>query len=468
MAYDPNAQDQNQQQNQAAQPNAMMTSSAPGAGPGSSAGKSTAPQATPSQPFQNLQAYLSANAPQVQQQADQISGNLNTQYGQVKSDVNNAQSDFGNQVQGGYAQPNPDITNQAETNTTAFAGNPDNVKAFQNLYNDTYTGPSNFESTTPYGALNTEVTGAANNATNFNTLPGMQTYFQGQNPNATQGGNTLDAVLLSGTPGAYNEVKQAAQPFGGLSDYLTNATNTADQGVTAAQKTAADTASGLQNAFTGTNGIIPNFENSVNSAVTNSQAQAQARSDAAKAALELKNPNDLNSVQGQIPKISDQTLADLGLGRDQLESILGQRDVVNNSGKQSPIDLASYLGLTQQSPDVVLNRANIASKDDYAKAQALSQLTGQDLTSFLNQGDLSKAGTANLNLSSISPNEITNLESLYNSEKPGLVPTGNYGNQPYMPNGNSPIIPPTTSPNSDNRPANTPFTIDPKTGNKIY
>lgn len=427
MAYDPAQQDPNQQQNQSATANPMTTSSAPGAGPGASTGKNAAtPQSAPTQPFQNLQSYLTANTPQVNQQAQTISGNLNNQYGQVQSDINKATSEFGNQVKGGYAQ-NEDVLNQAASNPSSFVSNPENMKAFQSLYNDTYSGPTNFEGSEPYGSLSKEISSATQNASNFNSLPGMQTYFQNQNPNATKGGNILDSVLLQGNPEAVSQVQNAAKPFANLNDYLNTATTQANQGVTDAQKAASDISANAQNRFTGE--VIPSFQNTINNQVIQNRTQAQQREDNAKAALELKNANDLNIIPGQEPKISDQTLSDLGLGRDQLESMIAQRDFINNTGTQSPIDLASYLGLTQQSPEAQINAANSASSNDYANAEALSKLTGQDLSSFLNQADISKANTANLNLNTINPDQIDALMKLYKSQqglptasKPGYIP----------------------------------------------
>ncbi len=43
--------------------------------------------------------YLSANAPQIQNQANNIVGGLNNQYGQVNQDITNAANQFQSQVQ---------------------------------------------------------------------------------------------------------------------------------------------------------------------------------------------------------------------------------------------------------------------------------------------------------------------------------------------------------------------------------
>src|SRR5262249_1059404 len=55
-------------------------------------------------------------------------------------------------------------------------------------------------------------------------------------------------------------------------------------------------------------------------------------------------------------------------------------------------DLKNYFN--SAAPDVAITPANFATPADYAKAAALSQLTGIDLSSFLNPGDVTQAGKA--------------------------------------------------------------------------
>lgn len=393
MAYAPNTKDKVEQQEvqQDDGPSApAMTSSAPGSGPGSSAGKSTAPQANPAQPFQNLQSYLSANAPQVNQQATKIAGDLSNQYGQVTGQVNQAQQDFGNQVKGGYVQNDSNLTNQAIADPTSFVSNPDNIRAFQALYNDMYRGPQNFESTTPYGELSQNVTKAASSAGNFKTLPGMQTYFQSQNPNSTRGGNTLDAVLLQGNRDAYGKVQDAAKPFSTLSDYLSNATSTANAGVTAAQKEASDISSGLKNKFVGEQGIIPTFQSDLNNRLASTKAGAQSNAE------KLMQDFLAGGSATPNPTLTEDEYKALGVSPAELQAITESQYALRHD-YNAPVDLRGTL--TQQSPDVVFNNANaIATPEEYQKAAALSQLTGEDLTNFLDPTLAGNAGKNNQSL----------------------------------------------------------------------
>ena len=337
MAFVPTDETQNQPQQPGTGQAPITTAAAPGAGP--QQGKSANPNATPGQPFQNLSAYLTANQPQINQQAQTIAQGLTNQYGQITNDINNAAADFGTQVQSGYGQPNQDLTNEAAANPSAFISNPSNVAAFNSLYNDTYTGPNSFESTAPYGTVQNEVTNAAQNAALTNTIPGLETYFQSQNPNATKGGNILDAVLLQGSPEAQATIANAAKPYQSLQDYLTGQTTTADQGVQTAQQAAANEAQTLQNQFTGTGGIAPSFAKTLADEFSTAQKEYQDELAAAQDPNYQKNVAILNSEYGSNYPTYDKLVAPT------LESV--------------------------------------ATPDEYAMAQALGQLMGEQFTSPL-------------------------------------------------------------------------------------
>jgi hypothetical protein len=389
MAFALDQEDQNKQQQQGQNPQVQpITSSAPGAGPASAA--KSAPQATPSQPFQNLSAYLTANAPQIQSQANTIAGNLTNQYGQVQSDINQGKIDFGNQVQGGYTQANPDLVSQAASNPSAFVSNPDNVKAFQSLYNDQYTGPSDFESSTGYGNLTGEVNKALEQANLVGTTGGLQTYFQNQNPTATRGGNLLDSVLLQGSPEAYTTVQNAAKPFSNLTDYLNQATTDADAGVTNAQTTAQQTAQGIQNQFTGNTGLIPTLQNQLTNSLTQTQADKQAA--LTKAMVDYQNgqatPDDLSLLGFNMSDLSDKALSGFSSVLQSLKNDYGVDTNINSI-------------FNPQNPQVAYSTpGTVATPQQIKDMQALGQLTGQDLSSWL--GGTTPGSLTNLNRDALS------------------------------------------------------------------
>lgn len=265
-----------QQQGMAGTPPPQVGGSS-GSGTGASKAGGTPASGTPTQfgsSASKLGDYLSANAPQIQNQANTISNQLNNQFQQVGTDINNAGNQFGQQVQGGYAAPNQDVVNQALSNPTQFSSDPNNVKAFQAQYNNQYTGPQNFESTSPYGNIQSEVNKAVQNAGMIGSQSGLSSYLAGNGSgNQTRASNTLDTLLLQGNPGAKQQIQTAADQFKGLTDQFGNAVNTANQGVTAAQQAAQQSKQyAQQQAGTATN----NFNSQLQDALKNAQTQTNA------------------------------------------------------------------------------------------------------------------------------------------------------------------------------------------------
>lgn len=416
----------------------VTTSSAPGAGPGHNS-KGSAPQATPAQPFQNLQAYLSANAPQVADQGNRIAGDLTSQYGQIQSDINAKQADFDKQVQGGYAKPNQELVDKAVASPTDFVSDPNNVKAFQDLYNNAYRGPDAFETTGEYGDLNAKVSKAASDASLLGSNAGLQTYFQGQNPNSTKGGSILDSVLLQGTPEAYGKVKSAAQSFSNLPEYLSGAANTSDAAAEVAKNEAEQEKSDLQSKFNGDKGIIPTTEQQFENRLSNAKTTAQQSADRIKDFFGYLKNEQLQDVFGlkgdpnlskMIQSLTDADLASIGITRDQAHSLAN----ANMQGKRLGVSFDPQGGyLTQQNADVAIRPENFASEEDYKTAAALSKLTGQNLDSWLNQADSVKAGTAPSTLSNYKFKESGKaLLDLINQEMARRTQSGKSGyDTPY-------------------------------------
>lgn len=310
--------------------------------------------------------YLNANAPQIQGQANKVVSGLNQQYGQVGQDITNAANQFGQSVQGGYAAPNQDLVNQAVANPTQFASNPDNVKAFQSQYNNSYSGPTSYESSQPYGAIQGEVNQAVQNAGLLNTQAGLGNYLgQTQGGNQTRASNTLDTLLLQGNPGAQQQIQQAAGQFQNLTPQFQQSVTGADQSVQAAQKAAQDAKAYAQGQF-GT------AANAFNTGLQNAGTDAQNKTAAYN--------NALNQFYSQATPIEQQINAYLGT-------------LPNNAGSNVQDLFAPVISgnkLISTPPTL----ASVATPDQYAEANALAQLGGQAYTSPLNQANIGQAGTA--------------------------------------------------------------------------
>jgi hypothetical protein len=352
-------------------------------GAGSAASPTGASNGSPTQfgsSASKLGDYLTANAPQIGAQAANVAGGLNQQYGQVQGDITNAANNFGSQVQGGYTPGNSGLVDQAAANPTSFAATPGNVSAFQGQLNDQYTGPTSFEGSTPYSAIQNEVGSAVQNAGLLNTQSGLQNYLAGtQGGNQTQASNTLDTLLLQGNPAAQQQIQQAAGQFSGLTGQLGQATTGADQGVAAAQQAA----QGAQNyAQTQLNPVATQFGNTLNNQLATDQtgnAAYNAQVPGYNAEMQALNAaiNGWNAGSENIPNYS-----------------------VRNTQLTNP-----FANLTAQPNSVTPTLANTATAPQYAEANALQQLLGQGYNAPLNQANVNQAGgyttPADLNMAGI-------------------------------------------------------------------
>lgn len=416
MAYaiDPN-QEQNQQAAQTGQPIPTGAPVASSASAGKSPNQPTS--AAPPAPFTNLQSYLSVNAPQIQGMAGKVADQLGNTYNTAKGTIDTAGQNFSNAVKGGYAAPDQSLVDQAAANPTEFVKNADNVTNFQKQFSNKYAGPENFNTQPDYQTAQGAAQNALDQSTALNSYYGLQSYLsKNLENNPTQAIGAIDTAILNQSPEAIKTVNTAAQPLKTLGDYLTSISTAKNAEVSDAQKAADQAAQYARGKFTGAGGLNETFTKGLIDTVAKDQAEAQARQDAAKAALSVS-PQD-----AQNPAIvSDQTLADLGITRDQLTTMISQNLIL--SGKigmpgggslLEPIgkDLNNYL--TFRSPAAELNFANVATPEDYARAQALAQLTGEDFSQYIDPANVEKAGTANLDLSDFDTKAIDEIANLYN------------------------------------------------------
>lgn len=202
--------------------------------------------------YTDVSAYLNANPQGGQQIANQAAQNLGQTYSTTKGAIDTSAGAANAAIAGGYTPQNTDLINQVASNPVAAASNPANIGAFQGQLNDVYGGPTSWAD---MGTLQGQV-GQAQQQGNLFTKPGgtnilAQTVENQLNPGQTSTGiNQLDALLLSGTPGAMQTIQNAARPFSTLGDYL-NTQNTGIAGnIGQAQTAAGQTAQAAQNALT--------------------------------------------------------------------------------------------------------------------------------------------------------------------------------------------------------------------------
>jgi hypothetical protein len=365
--------DQQDQQAQAAtgQPGAVAPSGGGATGGGkNTSSPSTAAPGNPGTSATNVTSYLAANAPEAQTFANNITGQLNNQYTQTNADIGAAGNTFNQSVNAGYTPANPSVVSAAASNPTAFVQTPGNVASFQAQANDTYTGPAQFETSTPYSNVQNEITATQNNATPYTSFAGTQAQLGGLG-DTTLGEQNLDATLLSQTPGASQEIAQAAGQAANLPTYLQQVAGVQDADVTAAQNNAAQ-------ANAAANAAIAPVAASENANIANELSAAQQ--------AELAFNNSVNAVQGEA-SAPNQLLTNApsyfaSVPNFNLSSWL-------NSLPTSPLAAEAALKTDTQNPTV----SNVATPQDYAEEQALSQLMGGNYAPTAPLASASQAGT---------------------------------------------------------------------------
>lgn len=318
--------------------------------------------------------YLSANAPQIGQQADKISGQLNTQYNQLNQGITNAANQFGQQVQGGYNAPDQNIVNQALANPNQFVQDPNNVKAFQGQYNNQYTGPQNFESTSPYSQIQGQVQSAVQQGGLLQNQAGLQSYLQGQQKNPTRASATLDSLLLRGNPEAQQKVKTAGQQFNNLTGQLEQAKTAGNQQVDVA-KTAANTSK--QYAQDTVAPAVANWQKTLTDQVANNEKQrGDYNTNIASILAKLSN--------GQSGTLTASEVAQLNANYPEIVKFNNLAQINNDSyGGATNVNLANYLQGSLNPDNNIATAANSATPQDYSTANAYSQLLGQNFNNPL-------------------------------------------------------------------------------------
>lgn len=330
------------------------------AGAGPAKGSSTASPTQFGSSASKLGDYLSANAPQIDQQAGTIAENLNTQYGNLNKGITDAAGQFQGQIQGGYAANNPNAVNQAMADPTKFASNAQNIKDFQGQYNNAYTGPANFEGTGGYSDIQGKVGEAVKQGNLLGNQAGLQSYLQGKGPNPTKASSTLDALLLRGNPEAQQKIQAAAGQFGNLTGQLETAATSANQSVQNAQKAAQASKDYAQEQFSP---YVQKFGNDLTTNAANAETGRTAYN-----TNQLKTYNELTPIQQWIQQYQGGTAQTLD---NPLTQYLNQTPAIN------PITPQNY-----------------STPEQYAQAQAIQQLSGNNVNLPIGQDTVGLAGTA--------------------------------------------------------------------------
>jgi hypothetical protein len=309
--------------------------------------------------FTNLQNYIKANQNYNGGQglAGQTYDKLNSQAQGVQSNIDQSQQQFQQQANQNERAYDPNVINQASTNSAAYAANPNNVSTFQNNYlNAKYNGPTSIANAQD---LTSQAQNLKNTTDLVGTEPGRYALLQNLygNSNYSTGQQQLDNLLLQGNSQQLAKL-QSAQNLGtnvntNLTNDLTNASNLAQQYTTEAANTAAQT------------------KNAMNSAITGYQSDLDART----AALNAQRQQQYNTAQQELT--SGQVTQDL----------LNQTGLKNNQDIFG-LQLQNYLN---QAPETA-TKNNVATDADQARFNALSQLmSDQTLNNYVTPQQIANA-----------------------------------------------------------------------------
>jgi hypothetical protein len=393
------------------------------AAPVSNVQQNAAPQNN--QGYTDVGSYLNANQQGAGQLGQQVSQNLTNKYNDTKQGVDNSYNQFQGQVNQGYTHENTDLINQVASDPLSAASNSDLSSQFGSQLNDVYGGPNNWAD---FGNQQGNINQAQQYGSLTKTPGGLNVLTQqveGQNGGPqSQGINQLDTLLLGGTPGATQQIQSAADPYKGLNDYINQQNTAGTQAIGQAQTAANQTSQDALNAFVGQNGTLTNLNNTINTATSTAQQQAEAQNEAVRQQLaNLYGGQAVDTTAsslgtyggGSVPwanltnynvgQFDNTALQGLGINQDQWNALqqamqqagTTEQRVGHNFGAFSPtaqVDLGNYIN--QQDPMQAITAANTATSDQYAQMKAIQDLLGSKLPqgNYINPLNASQAGTA--------------------------------------------------------------------------
>jgi hypothetical protein len=297
---------------------------------------------------------------------NQVAGNLTDKYNQTKSGIDTSANDFINQVNQGYTKAQD--TSGMLANAVQTASDPNQVAAFQGQLNDAYKGPSNWAD---YGTQQGNVAQAQQYGGLVNTPGGTNVLAQGlEGPQASQGVNQLDTMLLNGSPGAAQAMQTAAKPFDTLGSYLDQYNTTGNSAIAANTAEANAAAQAAQGNLAGT---VSQF----NTGLTGKLSDAQNANTAYNANIDSIG----NALQnGDLSKVSGVNTALTDFYKNSLSPLYDS--MKNVSGYNQP--QANYVNAFPTNTNVAApTLSGVADQGDYAKLAALNSLAGNQIASPL-------------------------------------------------------------------------------------
>ncbi len=321
----------------------------------------TAGQNVPAQPSAQLSAYLNANQPQAAAMGQTVAQTMGNQVNSAGQAILPAVNTYTGQLTN--VPVDTTVNQQVATHPSALTAQQE--QSFQNELGAAQNAPNSsatFEKTPAYQDLTQNIqnaVGQANLWNSGNNVADLSTALQPFEPkNATSGDVTLDSLLLSQSPGAYQQIQQAAAPAANLQSQLGAGTTQADQSL---QTAIANDQAATAAAQAAPQSFAANLANYLKGAV--SQAQGTATSQEAQILADAK--------AGTLTPADDTAL---GITTTQGQKLNAEANPISVM-MSSPvgINLANYL---TQSPVSEINAANVANPVNYSDVAMLQNILG--------------------------------------------------------------------------------------------
>lgn len=321
--------------------------------------------------FVGIQQYLDANKPQAAKLGNTIGGYVTDLGNTATSTVADQKSKFDQAIGQNTVDLDQGLYDEAQKNPQAVAADAGKKASFQKMYNANYGGPSQFSGSDYYTNANNANNAAIDAANQTKTPEGQGQLVSGTQKKtagySTPGATIFDQALLQASPTASKTINDAGANQSNLKANLDAVTAEEDKAARDAKTKTAATNATLQGTF-GNQKLQNQIQNALSGKVKT--ASDEARGIASQTLDKLTKGGSLSA----------QELKDLGLTQANYDQINSKRGLVPGVGQYTGVMNAD---ITPQ---------NIASADDYARYQALNELTGQNANYLSNP---SQAGTAN-------------------------------------------------------------------------
>lgn len=365
-----------------------------GAGVGGTGGNKAASTPginVPAQPSAQLSAYLNANQPQAAQFAGQVANTLSGQNAAIGSAIQPAVNTYTGSL---YNVPsNADLNAKVASSPSSLS--PEEQAGFKTQLGAAAKAPNSantFETSQGYQDLSGQIqnaVGQANLWNSGNSIPNISSALQPFEAAGTSSGNTtLDALLLSQSPGAYSQIQNAVAPAAGFQAQL-------GAGASQANQALKDAIANDLAASQGANQSAGKFVSGLNQNLADYLKQSQTGIDSYNAGLNNTSTQEANAL----PLLQ------------RLQSVAHNFDYNNPMTPAYMINVGNPAAL----PGVLgsPNTAQVATPQNYSDIAALESLLGPEaaaaLNPAINSSQSNLAGTAPV------PGQVPGVNDLYSS-----------------------------------------------------